>query len=72
MTVTRLYGYAVPGCVDPFVAACTVDGGKSFTLLETEDVDHVVKLLTTLGKILEMEPNFLPSLQLTRRRGRRD
>jgi hypothetical protein len=68
MKVLTLYGYSVPGCIDPHVAALTTDTGKSFTLLECEDVDHVVKLLETLGVVLSVEPTLLPSLALLLRR----
>lgn len=66
--VWSLYAYSVPGGVLPHVAAMTVEGGKSYTLLESEDVQPVVTLLETLAPVLGVEPTFLPSFELARRR----
>jgi hypothetical protein len=66
--VATLYAYSVPNGVLPHVAALTVEGGKAYTLLESEDVEPVAKLLKTLGTVLDVEPRFLPSFELARRR----
>lgn len=63
-TVKMLYGYSVPAVTDPHVAAILVEGGKSMTLLVTDDASKAVRLLATLGWLLDIEPSIMPSLAM--------
>jgi hypothetical protein len=66
--MATLYGYSVPGAVNPHVAAATDGDGKEHMLLESENVDDVITLLEKLGQLLDLTPSILPSLDTQRGR----